>query len=75
MVVTVLLAGKLESKMSDVKEKITEIVQSQPDDASYEEILRELAFEHMVQRGLKEAPEGQVVSNMVMEQQIRSWSK
>ena len=67
--------SKLESKMSDVKEKITEIVQSQPDDASYEEILRELAFEHMVQRGLKDVREGQVVSNMVMEQQIRSWSK
>lgn len=61
--------------MSDVKEKITEIVQSQPDEASYEEILRELAFEHMVQRGLKEIREGRVVSNMVMEQQIRSWSK
>ena len=58
-----------------VKEKITEIVQSQPDDASYEEILRELAFEHMVQRGLKDVREGRVVSNMVMEQQIRSWSK
>lgn len=61
--------------MSDVNEKITEIVQSQPDDASYEEILRELAFEHMVQRGLKDVREGRVVSNMVMEQQIRSWSK
>lgn len=61
--------------MSDVKEKITEIVQSQPDDASYEEILRELAFEHMVQRGLKDVREGRVASNMVMEQQIRSWSK
>ena len=61
--------------MSDVKEKITEIVQSQPDDASYAEILRELAFEHMVQRGLKDVREGRVVSNMVMEQQIRSWSK
>lgn len=61
--------------MSDVKEKITEIVQSQPDDASYEEILRELAFEHMVQRGLKDVREEQVVSNRVMEQQIRSWSK
>ncbi|PKM19912.1 MAG: hypothetical protein CVV11_07790 [Gammaproteobacteria bacterium HGW-Gammaproteobacteria-15] len=61
--------------MSDVKVKITEIVQSQPDDASYEEILRELAFEHMVQRGLKDDREGRVVSNMVMEQQIRSWSK
>lgn len=70
-----MLACKLESKMSDVKEKITEIVQFQPDDASYAEILRELAFEHMVQRGLKDVREGRVVSNMVMEQQIRSWSK
>lgn len=61
--------------MSDVKEKITEIVQSQPDDASYEEILRELAFEHMVQCSLKDVRAGQVVSNMVMEQQILSWSK
>ena len=31
-----------------VKERMKEVIASQPDDASYEEILRELAFEHMI---------------------------
>lgn len=30
--------------MQTVKEKITEVVIAQPDDASYEEIMQELAF-------------------------------
>ena len=42
--------------MSMVKQKMKEIVESQPDDASYDEI-RELAFERMVERGLGEAKE------------------
>jgi hypothetical protein len=36
--------------MSTAKELITEIVQKQPDDSSYDEIVRELAFDLMVQR-------------------------
>jgi ribosomal protein S3AE len=39
--------------MSAVKEKMTEVIQNQPEDATYEEILRELAFEQMIVRGLK----------------------
>ena len=31
--------------MSTVKEKMAEVIRLQPDDASYEEIMRELAFE------------------------------
>ena len=34
--------------MAIVKEKMKEVIDSQPDDATYEEILRELAFERMV---------------------------
>lgn len=34
--------------MQTAKEKIAEVVSAQPDDASYEEIMRELAFERMV---------------------------
>jgi len=30
--------------MSTVKERVSEIVQAQPDDSSFDEILRELAF-------------------------------
>ena len=61
--------------MSRVKEKMTEVIQSQPDDATYEEIMRELAFEKMVERGLSDSRNGRVVSNEDMERQIRTWQK
>ncbi len=37
--------------MSNAKEKMAEVIQSQPEEATYEEIMRELAFEKMVERG------------------------
>jgi plasmid stabilization system protein ParE len=40
------------------KERIQQLINAQPDDASYEEILRELSFEQMVDRGLKDVREG-----------------
>ena len=38
--------------MSPDKRKMAEVIQSQPDDASYKEIMYELAFERMIERGL-----------------------
>lgn len=61
--------------MSSVKEKMTEVIQSQPEDASYEEIMRELAFKRMVERGLEDSRAGRAISNEDMEQRIRSWWK
>jgi len=61
--------------MSNVKEKMTEVIQSQPDDASYEEIMRELAFERMIGRGLEDSRSGRVLANEDMEHRIRSWQK
>jgi predicted transcriptional regulator len=58
-----------------VKEKITEVVLSQPEDASYEEIMRELAFERMVDRGLTDVRAGRVISNDEMAGRIRTWQK
>ena len=51
---------------------MTKIIQEQPEDASYEEILRELAFERMVERGLEDSRKGKVISNEEMENRIRS---
>lgn len=48
--------------MPTVKERMKEVIQAQPDDASYEEILRELAFERMVDRGLEDFRQGRVMS-------------
>lgn len=40
-----------------------EVIQDQPEDASYEQIFLELAFEQMINRGLIDAREGKVLSN------------
>ena len=61
--------------MSNVKEKMTEVILSQPEDATYEEIMRELAFERMVARGLEDSRQGRVVSNDEMQRRIRTWQK
>ncbi|MBI2866657.1 MAG: hypothetical protein HYX99_04790 [Chloroflexi bacterium] len=61
--------------MSTIKDKMTEVIQSQPDDASYEEIMRELALERMILRGLEDSRQGRVRSNEEMERRIRSWQK
>ena len=61
--------------MSNVKSRMTEVIQAQPDDASYEEIMRELAFERMIERGLIDSREGRVISNEEMEHRIRTWQK
>lgn len=61
--------------MSTTKDKMTEIIRSQPEDATYEEIMRELAFEKMVDRGLEDSRNGRVISNEDMERRIRTWGK
>lgn len=61
--------------MQTVKEKITEVVLSQPEDASYDEIMRELAFERMVDRGLADVRADRVISNDEMTNRIRKWQK
>jgi predicted transcriptional regulator len=57
------------------KEKMKEIIEEQPEDATYEEIFRELAFAGMVERGLKDARQGRVLSNEEMGKRIRLWQK
>ncbi len=55
------------------KERIRELLDAQPDDASYDEILRELAFERMVDRGMSDVRQGRVISNEEMGKRIRRW--
>jgi predicted transcriptional regulator len=55
------------------KTVIREVIEAQPDDASYEEIMRELAFERMVDRGLADVRAGRSVSHDDALRRIRSW--
>ena len=61
--------------MTTVKEKMTKIIQQQPEDSTYDEILRELAFASMVERGLEDSRTGRTISNEQMEHRIRTWQK
>jgi predicted transcriptional regulator len=59
--------------MPSAKERIEEIGHKQPQDATYDEILRELAFERMVERGLADSRAGKIISNDEMRRRIGRW--
>ena len=61
--------------MSASEEELTRLIQEQPDDRSAEEIVRELAFHVMIQRGLADSDAGRVISNEDMGRRIRSWHR
>ena len=61
--------------MSTPKEELLQVIQNQPDDASYEDIVREVAFQVMVQRGLADSDARRTISNEEMGRRIRSWRK
>ena len=61
--------------MATAKDELTKLIQDQPDDSSYDEILRELAFNLMVQRGQMDSDEGRTISNEEMQRRIRTWQK
>ena len=60
--------------MSTAKEDLTRLIQDQPDDSSAEEIVRELAFHLMVERGIADSDSRRVVSNEEMDKRVRAWS-
>ncbi len=61
--------------MSPAKEQLIRLIEDQPDDSSYEEILRELAFAGMVERGVADSDAGRTISNDEMARRIESWRK
>jgi hypothetical protein len=61
--------------MSTAKDEIARLVQAQPADSSREEIVRELAFHVMVEKGLAYSDAQRVISNSDMAHRIRTWRK
>jgi predicted transcriptional regulator len=60
--------------MISAKEQMIHIIHNQPEDSSYDEILRELAFHRMIEKGLTDSSMGRTISNEEMERRIRKWS-
>jgi hypothetical protein len=50
-----------------------EIIDTLPEDSSYDEIIRALAFDKMIQRGLEDVKNRRTISHKEMEKQIAQW--
>lgn len=56
------------------KEHMLQTIRDLPEDSSYEEILRELAFARMIERGLADSEAGRTISHEEMDRRIVSWA-
>ena len=65
----------MTSPKSTAKEEMLRLLQEQPDDSSYDELLRELAFARMVERGLADSAAGRTVGHEEMGRRIAAWEK
>ena len=61
--------------MASAKEQMKAIIDQQPEDSSYDEILRELTFARMVERGLADSDARRTISHAEMGRRIKSWRK
>ena len=61
--------------MGPAKAELIRVIEDQPDDSSYEEILRELAFAAMVERGIADSDAGRTTPNDEMGRRIESLRK
>jgi predicted transcriptional regulator len=66
------MTAQVDEKPS-AKSVLRDVIEAQPEDASYEEIMRELAFERMLARGLADVRAGRSVSHEEALRRIRSW--
>ena len=56
--------------MISPKKQMTKITQEQPEDSTYDEILHELAFARMVERGLNDVQRKRFLSNQEIKRRI-----
>lgn len=61
--------------MSTAEDELIRLIAGEPDDSSREEIIRELAFHVMVERGLADSDAKRTMSNQDMGHRVRSWQK
>ena len=55
------------------KARMRAIIEDQPEDSSYDEILRELAFDRMIRRGLADAAAGRTLGELEVRRRLRLW--
>jgi len=59
--------------MTLTKEKMIKIINEQPDDSTYNEILQELSFINMINNGLEDSKNSRLTSNNDLKKEIQNW--
>ncbi len=59
--------------MTAPKVTAKKIIESLPEDSSYDEILKELAFDRMIKKGLEDSKNNKTITNRDMEHRIKQW--
>lgn len=57
------------------KDRILETIREQPDDSSYDEILRELTLARMIERGVADSKAGRTISHEELGRRIAAWGE
>ncbi len=60
---------------STAKAQMVAIIQDLPDDTAYDEILRELAFHRMIERGISDVDAGREIGVEEMRKRVRGWRR
>ena len=59
--------------MAEIKQQVTQIIQSLPDDVTLDDIMAELYFKLQVDAGLKELDEGKGIPHEEVEKRMSKW--
>ncbi len=57
------------------KQAMIDLLERQPDDSSADELLREIAFARMVDRGISDSEQGRTIGHDEMAEIIASWGR
>lgn len=56
------------------KDRASKLLEKQPEDSSYDEIIRELIFDHLIENGLDDSKNNRITSHDDLKKEISSWS-
>ena len=62
-----------ELNMLSIKDSAKKIIDDLPDDISYDELINELLFKRMIERGIHDSQKNKITPDEDMEKEIEKW--
>ncbi|MHB1336381.1 MAG: hypothetical protein ACYCXQ_10570 [Candidatus Humimicrobiaceae bacterium] len=59
--------------MLSIKDNAKKIIDDLPDDVSYDELIKELLFKHMLERGIRDSQLNKITSDEELGREIEKW--